>query len=118
MRLLSVLILAGWVLSLFRSITNLILVHRLRVDRAAARPPHSTFVSIVIPARNEARAIEQTLRAFLAQDYDAFEVLLVDDRSTDGTGDLARAIADPRLVVISGEEPPPGWLGKPWAMQQ
>src|SRR5437764_10146952 len=117
MRLLSVLILAGWVLSLFRSITNLLFIHRLRGGQALLPVPHP-FVSIIIPARNEARAIEQTLRAFLAQDYDAFEVLLVDDRSTDGTGDLARAIADPRLVVISGEEPPAGWLGKPWAMQQ
>src|SRR5436305_3648254 len=103
-----------------------LLVHRLRVEcgchadapTAAAGPPRSTFVSIIIPAGNEARAIEQTLRAFLAQDYDRFEVILVDDRSTDGTGEIARAIGDPRLVVISGEEPPPGWLGKPWAMQQ
>jgi chlorobactene glucosyltransferase len=118
MRLLSAFILAGWVLSLFRSIANLLLIHRLRGNTAAAWPPHSTFVSIIIPARNEARAIEQTLRAFLAQDYGAFEVILVDDRSTDGTGDLARALGDPRLVVISGEEPPAGWLGKPWAMQQ
>ena len=117
MRLLSAFILAGWVLSLFRSIANLLFIHRLRGGQALLPVPHP-FVSIVIPARNEARAIEQTLRAFLAQDYDAFEVLLVDDRSTDGTGDLARAIADPRLAVISGEEPPPGWLGKPWAMQQ
>src|SRR6185436_12907273 len=44
--------------------------------------------------------------------------ILVDDRSTDGTGDIARALGDPRLVVIRGEEPPPGWLGKPWAMEQ
>jgi chlorobactene glucosyltransferase len=118
MRLLSAFILAGWVLSLFRSITNLLLIHRLRGGGQAPSPVPSPFVSIIIPARNESRAIEQTLRAFLAQDYGAFEVILVDDRSTDGTGDLARAVGDPRLVVISGEEPPQGWLGKPWAMQQ
>jgi chlorobactene glucosyltransferase len=117
MRLLSALILAGWVLSLFRTITNLLLVHRLRVGQALLPVP-PPFVSIVIPARNEARAIERTLRAFLAQDYEPFEVILVDDRSSDGTGDIARAIGDPRLVVIAGEEPPPGWLGKPWAMEQ
>jgi chlorobactene glucosyltransferase len=116
MRLLSALILAGWVLSLFRTITNLLLVHRLRGGQALLPVP--PFVSVIIPARNEARAIERTLRAFLAQDYPNFEVILVDDRSTDGTGDLARAIGDPRLAVIAGEEPPPGWLGKPWAMQQ
>src|ERR1041385_5282481 len=118
MRLLSALILAGWVLSLFRTVLNLLLVHRLRAQGAGAGAQVESFVSIVIPARNEARSIERTLRAFLAQDYANFEVILVDDRSTDGTGDLARALGDPRLVVIAGEEPPPGWLGKPWAMQQ
>ena len=117
MRLLSALILAAWILSLFRTITNLLLVHRLRGGQALLPVPRP-FVSIIIPARNEARAIERTLRAFLAQDYPNFEVILVDDRSSDGTGDIARAIGDPRLVVIPGEEPPQGWLGKPWAMEQ
>jgi len=114
MRLLSALILAGWVLALFRTIANLLFVHRLRGQGTA----DGGQVSIIIPARNEARSIERTLRAFLAQDYPRFEVIVVDDRSTDGTGDIARSIADPRLTVIAGEEPPPGWLGKPWALQQ
>lgn len=117
MRLLSALILASWVVSLFRTIANLLLIHRLRPGPATP-PVASPFVSIIIPARNEARSIERTLRAFLAQDYPNFEVILVDDRSTDGTGDLARALGDPRLTVIAGEETPPGWLGKPWALQQ
>ena len=116
MRLLSLLLFASWVLALFRAIANLLLVHRLRAQGAGDGA--QVFVSIVVPARNEARAIERTLRAFLAQDYEHFEVILVDDRSSDGTGDIARAIGDPRLVVISGEETPPGWLGKPWAMEQ
>src|SRR5207244_6627796 len=97
MRLLSALILAGWVLSLFRTITNLLLVHRLRGRGTGDGGQRRPFVSIVIPARNEARAIERTLHAFLAQDYDLFEVILVDDRSSDGTGDIARAIGDGRL---------------------
>src|ERR1051326_1938940 len=114
MRLLSAVLLASWILALFRTITNLLLVHRLRARGAGG----GAQVSIIIPARNEARAIERTLRAFLAQDYANFEVILVDDRSSDATGAIARAIGDPRLVVIAGEEPPPGWLGKPWAMEQ
>jgi chlorobactene glucosyltransferase len=117
LHLLSALLFFSWLFALFRTVTNLLLVHRLRGGEALLPVPHP-FVSIVVPARNEARAIEPALRAFLAQDYDAFEVVLVDDRSTDGTGDLARAIGDPRLVVLGGEEPPPGWLGKPWAMEQ
>src|ERR1043165_2544732 len=118
MRLLSALILAGWVLSLFRTVLNLLLVSRLRARGAGGGAQVESFVSIVIPARDEARSIERTLRAFLAQDYANFEVILVDDRSTDGTGAPPPALGDPPLVVIAGEEPPPGWLGKPWAMQQ
>ena len=120
MRLLSAVLFVAWVWSLLRAITNLLLVHRLRGGQARVPVLHgaTAFVSVIIPARNEARSIERTLRAFLAQDYESFEVILVDDRSTDGTGDIARSIGDPRLVVISGEETPAGWLGKPWAMQQ
>src|SRR5205823_2506645 len=80
MRLLSALILAAWILSLFRTITNLLFVHRLRAQGAGGGAQVGPFVSIVIPARNEARAIERTLRAFLAQEYEPFEVILVDDR--------------------------------------
>src|SRR5205807_3000115 len=38
--------------------------------------------------------------------------------STDGTGEILHAIGDPRLVAVDGEEPPPGWLGKPWALHE
>jgi chlorobactene glucosyltransferase len=75
------------------------------------------LVSIIIPARDEARNIERCLRAALAADYPTLEVIVVDDRSTDGTGDIARAIArnDARVRVIDNEELPDGWFGKPWA---
>lgn len=77
------------------------------------------FLSIVVPARNEERAIEAALGTLLAQDYPAFEVVVVDDRSTDRTREiLVRFAADPRLVVVDGAEPPPGWLGKPHALFQ
>jgi hypothetical protein len=116
LHIISLLVFALWALALVRVIANLLVVHRLRnrpEDTSAAK-----FVSIIVPARNEARGIERTLRAFLAQNYEAFEVIVVDDCSTDGTGVIARALADPRLIVVTGDEPPLGWLGKPWAMQQ
>jgi hopene-associated glycosyltransferase HpnB len=73
----------------------------------------------VVPARNEADVIQQSLSTLLAQDYPgAFRIVLVDDQSDDGTGDLARALNDPRLAVVSGEARPPGWTGKLWAMRQ
>jgi len=117
MRLASFFFLVVWVLVLLRVIANLLLVRRLKRPerRAEDRQP---FVSIIIPALNEARAIERTLTAFLAQDYESFEIILVDGGSTDGTADIARTIVHPRLVVIEGEELPPGWIGKSWALEQ
>jgi chlorobactene glucosyltransferase len=74
----------------------------------------------VIPARNEERDIEAAVRSHLAQDYPNLEVIVVEDRSTDGTaGILVRLRAeDPRLEVVPGVEPPAGWLGKPHAVFQ
>lgn len=79
------------------------------------------FVSIIVPARNEAhRNLEAAIRSMLAQDYSAFEVIAVNDRSTDATGEILRAIekSDARLRVIEGAETPVGWLGKPHALAQ
>lgn len=85
---------------------------------AAGAPP---FVSVLVPARNEERRVlRECVRSVLAQDYTRFEVIAVDDRSTDATPNLLRALAreDPRLSVIEGRELPDGWLGKPHALEQ
>lgn len=86
--------------------------------RAGDAPPRTPLVSVIIPARDEERVIERTVRAFLAQTYEPLEVIVVNDRSTDGTGAILHAIDDARLVVIDGVEPPAGWLGKPWALHE
>ena len=97
-----------------RTILNLTLVPRLK-----ARMPRATRrVSVIIPARDEERTIARTVRAFLAQTYPALEIIVVNDRSTDRTAEILISIDDPRLIVIHGEEPPAGWLGKPWALHQ
>lgn len=64
--------------------------------------------------------IGETLRAFSRQDYPDLEIIAVDDRSTDGTAAAIReaAAADPRIRLVEGAETPPGWLGKPWALEQ
>jgi chlorobactene glucosyltransferase len=79
------------------------------------------LISILVPARNEEhRVLESCIRSILAQDYGRFEVIAVNDRSTDATGAILDRIAqsDDRLHVIEGKELPAGWLGKPYAMQQ
>lgn len=79
------------------------------------------LVSILVPARNEQhRVLADCIRSILAQDYGRFEVIAVNDRSTDATGAILETLAksDERLRVIEGQELPAGWLGKPYAMQQ
>lgn len=78
------------------------------------------LVSILIPARNEAANIAGTVRALLDQDYPHFEVIVLDDDSTDGTAIITRSAADgdSRLTVIQGKPLPAGWLGKNWACHQ
>ena len=93
-------------------------------DRDAAMLPEPAAwpgVVAVVPARDEAATIGETVRGLLAQDYPgAFRLVVVDDRSTDGTGEaaLAAAAGDPRLVVLRGGARPPGWTGKLWALEQ
>ena len=81
----------------------------------AEAPP----VAVVVPARDEAAHVAASLGSLLAQDYPGtLRVILVDDGSTDGTGARARAIADPRLAVLTGRPRPAGWSGKLWAVAQ
>ncbi|HEX8906015.1 MAG TPA: glycosyltransferase family 2 protein [Longimicrobiaceae bacterium] len=76
-------------------------------------------VSVIAPARNEARGIEAALRSLLRLDVPRLEVIVVDDRSEDATGAIADRIAaeEPRLKVVHVTELPDGWLGKNHALQ-
>ena len=92
---------------------------RERDTAAAAEPADWPLVVAVVPARNEADVIQRSIASLLAQDYPGdFRVVLVDDQSDDGTGDLARALNHDRLTVLPGGARPPGWTGKLWAMRQ
>ncbi len=92
-----------------------------RLSRGRARRPPLEAVdgpvpriTVVVPARDEAERIGPCLEA-LAADPAVEELIVVDDRSTDGTAQVARARG---ALVIEGADPPPGWVGKPWALQQ
>jgi chlorobactene glucosyltransferase len=99
------------------------LLLRVRLPRSLppVRPARAPLVSVVVPARNEAVNIEACVESLTRSTYPMFDVLVVDDRSDDGTGDLVRAMDRGRargLEVIGGEALPSGWLGKPWACWQ
>ncbi|HEU5311084.1 MAG TPA: glycosyltransferase family 2 protein [Candidatus Eisenbacteria bacterium] len=75
-------------------------------------------LTIVAASRNEAERVEEGARSLLRQDYPGARVLLVDDRSTDATGEILDRLArgDPRLAVLHLATLPEGWIGKPHAL--
>ncbi|MCA1030637.1 glycosyltransferase family 2 protein [Bacillus timonensis] len=77
-------------------------------------------ISIIIPARNEADSIEQSIRSQFQQSYENIEWIVVNDRSTDETGRIIDelALGDTRMKVIHIKELPQGWLGKNYALYQ
>ena len=110
-------------------------VSRPEWDRNLVSPAGNPRVSIIVPARNEEETIEQALNTLLALDYENYEVIAVNDRSSDHTGEImerlsqnphalahgARRMGDPTsttpiLRVIHHTELPAGWLGKTHAM--
>ncbi len=78
------------------------------------------LVSIVLPARDEARGVGAAVRSHLEQTYRRIEVFVVDDQSTDDTASVAAdaAAGDDRFRVVAGKPLPDGWVGKSWACWQ
>ncbi|MGA8346141.1 MAG: glycosyltransferase family 2 protein [Candidatus Sulfotelmatobacter sp.] len=119
-------------------------VSRPEWDRNPVSPAGNPLVSIIVPARNEEETIEQALNTLLALDYDNYEVIAVNDRSTDSTGEImermekspdpfdrlragsvspkngetrmGHTFPSPNFRVVHHRELPPGWLGKTHAM--
>lgn len=105
-------------LMLIVALANLLTAPRLE---RAGEPESWPKMSLLMPARDEAENLRRTLPPLLAQDYPHLEILLLDDRSGDGTAEVARRIASDvngALTVLRGAEPPAGWVGKNWACQQ
>jgi chlorobactene glucosyltransferase len=99
-----------------------VLVNHFTVRRFDQYPPAERFprVSVLVPARNEAHNIAACVTSLLAQDYPDFEVIVLDDHSTDDTSRILAQLArtGSRLRVLKGTPLPDGWLGKHWACAQ
>lgn len=98
-------------------LSNLYLLRKARRGKATPKTP---FVSILVPARNEEANIARLVRSLLAQDYPDFEILALDDNSSDETGRILREIAEtnPKLTVLSGAPENGSLTGKNWACAQ
>lgn len=94
-------------------------LRRIGALPAAPRPVSPASLSIVIAACDEADTIEPALSTLLEQDYPGLEIVVVDDRSSDGTGAIVDrlAAADPRVRVVHIADLPAGWLGKTNALR-
>jgi len=82
-------------------------------------PAHWPDVVAVVPARDEADVIARSIGSLAAQDYPgSFRIVLMDDSSSDGTGDIARNLGSDRVEVVAGAPLAEGWTGKLWAVSQ
>jgi chlorobactene glucosyltransferase len=112
-----------WGIGIFLSALFLIEISNFvalrRID-SFSKPNSGPLVSILIPARNEELNIKRCVQSVLEQNYESFEVIALDDDSSDTTPQILDEIAsrDARLRVIREESLPAGWTGKNWACHQ
>jgi chlorobactene glucosyltransferase len=78
------------------------------------------LISVIVPARNEERSIQRCINDLLAQTYPNYEIIVVDDRSSDATPEILDRMSDEHrcLRIVRGNELPGGWAGKPHALVQ
>jgi chlorobactene glucosyltransferase len=102
------------------SVVNALFLRRLTDYARVSLPSNLPRVSLLVPARNEESNLERLLPSLVAQDYANFEIIVLDDHSTDRTLEILGLFAtrDPRIWVLEGSELPAGWLGKNWACHQ
>jgi cellulose synthase/poly-beta-1,6-N-acetylglucosamine synthase-like glycosyltransferase len=87
------------------------------LDKFSSKPHQNPKVSVILPARNEEMFIEKCINSLLAQDYENYEIIVIDDRSEDSTGKIIKKMAqsNPKIVYVLAEPKPEGWTGKNWA---
>lgn len=99
------------------TIINVLIFPQLQISDSFTE---SHKISILIPARNEEHNIERSVHSIISQTYRNFELIVLNDNSTDATGSILNSIAesDTRIQVLNGKPLPAGWMGKNWACHQ
>ncbi len=102
------------------SILDAIYLPRVSPKDASHLPERPPMVSVIVPARNEEKNIRSCLRSLVDQDYPDYEIIVVDDRSTDNTAAIVLQMAaeEPRIRLVKGKRPTGTWLGKSHALHQ
>ena len=121
----DILLLMAFLIFLFNLYATLdIILGTLRMRNLADIAPlteqEQPKVSVIVPACNEEDTIEPALRSLLALDYAHLEIIVINDRSIDRTGEILQSIRNdhPHLQIIEIQELPEGWLGKNHALNQ
>ncbi len=98
-------------------LSNILILHRTRLHGPPSTFP---FISVLVPARNEEKCIGGCIQSLLQQDYPSYEVIALDDQSSDSTLEILRKIesSQTRLKVFEGTPPPDDLSGKNWACTQ
>ena len=87
------------------------------LDKFEKKEHEKPRVSVILPARNEEKFIEKCLNSLLNQDYDNYEIIAINDSSTDSTGNIIKEYSKkfPKIISVDAKPKPDGWIGKNWA---
>jgi chlorobactene glucosyltransferase len=114
MTLINIFLINALLDAVLSGLTFLYFAYFRRVEPISEAEDKLPFVTVVVPARNEAGKIGRCLESLAKQNYPRYEVIAIDDRSTDNTGAEIKEIADryPQIKAVRGKEAPDGWIGK------
>ena len=90
------------------------------LDRFENKSESTPKVSVILPARNEENFIKKCLDSLINQDYQNYEIIVIDDSSEDNTGKIISEYAkkNSKIVPVSAKPKPEGWMGKNWACME
>lgn len=114
MTLLAIVVINTILGAILAGLTFLYFAYFRKVEPISEPDEMLPFISVVVPARNEGGKIRRCIESLANQSYPKYEVIAIDDRSTDETGTIIRELAEkyPHVRCVRGQEAPPRWIGK------